>query len=314
MLSPIGIVGMGHYVPERRVLNEAITEKLGVTSEWIEQRTGIRSRHYAQSHESASQFAIQAAERALQASKIKASQLDMIIGCTSSRDDLFPPLAAKVQHYLGAKEVAAFDLTAGATGFQIGLTLAASHLSCKDSKGHILIVGSSLFSRYLNWSDPKSAVLFGDGAGAAVVSQVPNKYGILASKFLSDGSAYEAFRLQSGGMIEMDGMKVAAHFLKSMPRVIRGVLESAGLSVEKVDLFIFHQANLRLIHALMDSMKITRSKTFTNVDKFGNTADASLPIAVSEAFNEGLLKRDSLVVIAGAGPGGIYGASVVRWY
>ena len=328
-INSVGITGVGRHLPSLLVTNEDLAKNIEVTAEWIEKRTGIRSRHYAHKDDSASGFAVEAARRALKNAELNPDSLDLIIGCTSSRDYIFPPLAAKVQYILGANNAGAFDLTAGAAGFQMGLTLAASHLSCKSSPAHVLLIGSALLSRYLNWADYKSSILFGDGAGAVILSRVPEKYGILSSEMFCDGSVYETFRLRGGGssfplsesagkkethFIEMDGLKVGRHFLKHQPEVIERSLKKIGLSISDVDLFIFHQANLRLLHALMDSMKIPRIKTYTNVERVGNTADASLAIALSEAIDEGCIKRDSVVVIAGAGPGGIYGSSVLRWF
>ena len=211
----------------------------------------------------------------------------------------------------------------------MGLSIGASHLRCKEKPGHVLVIGSALLSRYLNWSDPKTAILFGDGAGAAVLSRLPDHYGLLSSEMMCDGAAYDTFRLRGGGssyplsesienkqthFIEMDRLKVAQHFLKYQPRVIEASLKKIGLTVKDVDLFIFHQANLRLIHALMDALNVERSRTFTNVETVGNTADASIPIVLCEAVDRGLIKRDCRVLIAGAGPGGVYGSSVLRWY
>lgn len=325
----IGITGVGKYLPKQRVESASLAERLGVSTDWIQGRTGIVSRHFVSDGESASTISASAAQQALERAKISADQINLVIGCTSSGDYLFPAMACKVQDMIGASQAAAFDLNASSVGFQVGLSLAADRLRCDASLQHALVIGTAVQSPYIDWTNPKISILLGDGAAAAVLSRVPEGYGILASENLSNGEIFEAARLRGGGssfplrsgnvekglqFIEMDGVVMGREFLKKQPAIIEKCLEKAGLRMKDVDLFLFHQANVRLIQFLMDRMKLPMSKTFTNAERLGNTADASLPLALCEASEKGLIKRNDIVVLSGIGAGCLLGATVLRWY
>lgn len=325
----IGITGLGKCLPKNRVASSKLAERLDVSAEWIVKSSGIESRYFADPDESVSLLSCGAAKQALKRARLSPRDIDGIIVCTFSGDYIFPAVACKIQHMLKAGRASAFDLSAGSVGFQFGINVAHDRLTCDPELSHVLVIGTAVQSCYLDWSRPEVAILFGDGSGAAVVSKVPQKYGILARHFFSKGEAYDAVRLRSGGsshpirpdradckpqFIEMDGMRVGREYLKNQPIVVKQVLKKANLLLSDVDRFIFHQANLRLIQFLADRMKIPMSKVFVNVDRVGNTSDASLPIALCEAHEQGLIKRGHIIVLAGMGPGCVLGATVLRWY
>jgi len=311
----VGITGLGKGIPKKRVTTEALAKRLRVNPKVILERTGIQSRFFVDGEETASGISVKAAKQALERSGIQADSINLVIGCTSSGDYIFPATACKIQNLLGAHRAGAFDLSASAAGFPIALGLARDRLACDPSAEHVLVFGTAVQSPYLNWSDPKISPLLGDGAGAAVLSRIPKGYGILACDTQSKGEAYEAARLKGGRFkIEMDGVTMGKEFLKGQPEIINRVLKKAGVSLNKVDLFIFHQANLRLIHFLMDRMKLSRSKTFTNVEHMGNTADASIPLALCEAVEQKRIKRGDWVVLSALGAGCLLSATALRWY
>lgn len=316
MRSPtgVGITGCGYYVPQNRVLNETIAASCGVSAAWIEERTGIKSRHHANAEETVSFMGSKAAQKALARTKTKSEDIGLILCCTSTGEYLFPPAACKIQQLLKAGNAGALDLSSGAAGFAAALTIAADRLTADPSLRKILVVAATAQSEYLNKSDAKTAVIFGDGAAAAVLSPVPKNYGLLGSIFYSAGDAFDAIKLGRKGSIEMDGLAVGKQYMKSQPVIIQRVLKKTGLGVQDIDLFIFHQANLRILEALMAKLKLPMKKTYTNVEKYGNTSDASVAIALSEAAEKGLLKRGMRILLSGVGPGMTFTASVLRWY
>lgn len=332
MLKPnggVGITGVGKYLPKQCLTNKELARRLKVEPEWIEKRTGIQSRYIISNGESASSMSVAASKEALKRAKVEINKISLIICCTSSGDYVYPATACKVQYLLGAKHAGAFDISAGAAGFQTGLCLASDRLHCDERLQNILVIGTAVQSSYIDWDNSKTSILFGDGSGAAVISRVPKGYGILVSEMLSRGESFDAARLRGGGSsfplrsenvneglqyIEIDGMKVAREFIRHQPNVIRGALKKAGLAMENVNLFIFHQANLRLIQFLMNKMNLPMSKTHTNVERFGNTSDASLAIALCEAVEQKRIQRGDIIILSGVGAGFIFGATVLKWY
>lgn len=325
----IGVVAVGKYVPGKLMTTDEVARRCNSTPRWIMERTGIETRYFVESGDTASGISSQAAEQALERAGISAQDLDLIIGCTFSGDYRFPAMAAKVQDLLGARKAGAFDVLANCTGFQIGLTIAADRMKCDPTLNFVLVLGTAVQSPYLNWSDPETSMFFGDGAGAAIVSRVPAGYGLLSTQINCNGRVYDAVRLRGGGsshpltadnindglqFYEMDGMETWKQLIQYQPVAIEQALAKAGLAVKDVNMFIFHQANLKLIEYLMGKMKLPMSKTYTNVDRLGNTADASLSLALCEAVEENRIKRDDIVVVSGVGAGYIFGASVFRWY
>ncbi|MBV8716028.1 MAG: ketoacyl-ACP synthase III [Chloroflexi bacterium] len=325
----VGVVGLGKYIPERVIGNAEVEERTGLPPGTVEKRTGIRTRHIVTPEESASSMSLAAARAALGDAGVSAEELGLILACTFSADYVMPALACKVHQGLGAKNAGAFDIMANCTAFQVGASLASDRLRCDPSLRYSLVLGTAVVSRYLNWYDADTSIYFGDGAGAAVLGPVPDGFGFLAHEVFSVTAAYESVRLRGGGSsyplraenihehapyLEMNGMDVWKQVLQHQPRVIRQALAKANLALEDVDFFIFHQANRHLIDYFMGKLRLPREKTYTNVERLGNTAEASIPIALCEAAEQGLIKHNDIVVMSGVGAGFTFGASVMRWY
>ncbi len=325
----VGILGTGRYIPEKTLSNELIEKQCGLEPGSILAKTGIKRRHIAEDHETASSMSVECGRQALKAANIEPEQIGLIICCTFTGDYVYPALACKVQELIGAKNAGSFDLMANCTSFQVGLTVASDRMKCDPTIGYALVIGVALQSRYIDWSDPESAIYFSDGAGAAVLGPVPAGYGVLASDLFTNSRVFEAVRLRGGGSshpmrpenisaglqyYEMNGMEVWKQVMQFQPKAIKRVLAKIDKTTDDVDFFIFHQANQNLIHFLMGRMKQPLEKTLINVDEIGNTADASLAVALHDAVVAQKIKRDDLVVITGVGAGFTFGAAAIRWY
>lgn len=328
----VAITGVGHRLPHTTEDNEALCARLvgspEVTPEWIAEKTGIQRRYIAEPHEHASDYARDAALQALARAGIDASEVDLIIGCTFSGDYIFPPLSAKVQLELKATNAQVFDLQANCTGFVTGLTVASDRMRLDPSVRHALVIGVELCSRYIDRTDFNTAIYLSDGAGAAVLSRVPEPAGIVASAFHTDSSNYESVRMRGGGssfplrgrafdaatdLMEMNGIATWKQAITHLPKVIRKACEKSGVAPAEVDFLLFHQANLRLIEYIVRKMGYGLERTYTNVGEIGNTGSASLAIALSEAVDKGLLPDDGVVALAAVGAGFNFGASIWRW-
>lgn len=325
----IGVLGTGKYVPSKVVTNQELEKSTGMPAKTIEDKIGIQTRYVVEDDETASGMSATAAREAMEEAGIDPGQIGLILGCGFTGDYVYPAMACKVQELIGAKNAGAFDLMANCTGFQVGIGVAADRMACDTSIEYALVLGTALQSRFINWKDPNTAIYFGDGAGAAILGRVPDGYGVLSNEVFSKTQAFEAVRMRGGGSsfpfgdggrngaaqyYEMDGMEVWKQVVQYQPLAIRRSLEKIGKEASDVDFFVFHQANLHLIRYLMGKMKQPMSKTYTNVERIGNTADASLAITLCEASREGLLKRDNLVVMSGVGAGFTFGSTVLRWY
>jgi len=325
----ITIVGVGHHLPDYAEDNETLCRGLEVTPEWIVEKTGIQRRYIAGADESASDYAVKAAQRALEMAEIGADEVDLIIGCTFSGDYIFPPLSAKVQMELKAASAQIFDVQANCTGFVTGLTIASDRMKIDPSVRYALVIGVEFLSRYIDRTDVNTAIYLSDGAGAAVLSRTEPELGIKASAFHTDSSNYEAVRMRGGGsrfplqgrsfdpaidLMEMNGIATWKQAITHLPKVIRKACEKSGVELLSVDFLLFHQANLRLIEYIVRKLGFELSKTYTNVQLVGNTGSASLAIAMSEAVGKSLLKNGDLVVLAAVGAGFNFGASVWRWH
>ena len=324
----ISILGVGGQVATTPVTNEAVAASTGLDATEIVRKTGVEMRYRVADGETASGLSTDASRAALAMAGIGPDRLGLVIGCTFSGDYIFPPMACRVAGLLGAKHAGAFDLQANCTGFQVGISVASDWLRQDLAVEYGLVIGAAVQSPYIDWTDSES-IYFGDGAGAAVLGRVPAGYGILSRDLLTNPVAYESVRLRGGGSshpirpenvsegmqyYEMNGLEVWKQVIQYQPTVIRGALAKIGKSVADVDFFIFHQANLRLIEYLMARMHEPMDKTYTNVASIGNTADASLALALAGAVAEGRIRRDDLVVISGVGAGFTFGATVLRWY
>jgi len=325
----IGVGGVGKYIPEDIITNKQIEDWTGLDSNTIAEKTGILERRKVKGGQIASEISARAAQDAIEMEGISPEEIGLIITCTFTGDYIYPAVSCKIQELLGAKNAGAFDVLANCTGFQVGLGIASDRMLVDPSIEYALVIGSALQSRFIDWSDPNSAIYFGDGVGAAILKKVPIGYGVLSNHVFSNGKVFDSVRLRGGGssfplrkdnieqglqFYEIDGMEVWKQVVQYQPKVIRASLEKINKTIEDVDFFIFHQANLRLIEYLMGKMKQPMEKTYTNVEKYGNTADASQAITLCDSIQKKLIKRGDLVIISGVGAGFTFGSTVMRYY
>ncbi len=326
-MPPAGIVGLGSYVPPRVMTNEDWAGLVETSDEWITTKTGIKERRIADPDTCTSDLAVLACQQAIEEAGLAADDIDMLILATSSPDVPLSSTAGITQHKLGCTKSAAFDINAVCAGWIHALDV-GSRYAGTTGYDNVLVVGSEVYSRILNWEDRGTCVLFGDGAGAAVLSEVDEGRGMLGSWMMSDGSGSEVIEIPAGGVrkpipstgfaegdqyFHMDGRAVWRFAIEAFPQAVRGVLERIGRDLSEVDLIIPHQANLRIVEAGMDNLGLPMEKTFTNLENYGNTAGASVPIALREAVDKGVLSRGDLVVTAAFGGGLAWGANAFVW-
>lgn len=322
-----GIVGIGSAIPEKILTNEYFEKIVDTSDEWIVSRTGIKERRIAPAEEAASDLGAQAALAALAHAKVSPDELDLVICATVSGDMPFPSTASIVQDRIGAKNAAAFDLAAGCSGFVYGMSVASGFIG-SGIYDKVLVIGADLLTRLADFEDRATCVLFGDGAGAAVIAPTDDDHGILSVLLGSDGSGADLLRIEAGGSrlpttvetvqakqhyIKMGGPEVFKFAVKIMGDAFVQALEQCGLTSEDVDLFIPHQANIRIIESAARRLGLPAEKVFVNVHKYGNTSAASIPIALDEAVRDGKLKKDDLIVVVGFGAGLTWAASVIKW-
>ena len=316
-LRRAGILGTGSFVPPKVVTNDDLAARMDTSDEWIASRTGIRARHVAEPGVLTSDLAIAAARNALADAGLTASDLDLIIVASSTPDypGSFPSTATVVQTSLGAASAPAFDLGAVCSGFAYALHVAAQMVAT-GANSHVLVIGAETFSRVLNWDDRATAVLFGDGAGAVIVGEV-SEGGYLGGVLGADGAGGALLCItRSGecpGTIYQNGREVYKFAVQIMGEVALKAVESAGLTVADIDLLIPHQANIRIIEKAAERMGLPREKIVVNLDRYGNTSAASIPLALDEAARAGRLQPGSLLVLVGFGAGLTWGANVIRW-
>ncbi len=323
-----GILGIGVYVPEKVLTNDDLERMVDTNDEWIRSRSGIRERHIAAPEEATSDLALQAARNALADAGLKPDDIDLIIVSTNTPDTLFPATACLVQDKLGARKAGAFDLLAGCTGFIYALSVGAQFISAGTCK-HVLVVGAETLSRITNWEDRNTCVLFGDGAGAVVLGPAPAGRGILSSMLGSDGSGGPLLDLPAGGsrlpassetvdkklhFLHMNGREVFKFAVKAIEDGTLEALAAAGLKKEDVDFLIPHQANIRIIEAATKRLGISPDNVQINVDRYGNTSTASVPLALYEAVREGRIKDGDNIVLVAFGAGLTWAAAVMRWF
>lgn len=320
------IIGWGKYVPSRVITNADLEKTLDTSDEWIFTRTGIRQRHIASPGENTSTMSIAAAEEALENAGVHARDLGLIIVATSSPDYLTPPVSSQVQHGLGAKDVGAFTLVAGCPGFVYGLATAQQFI-VSGACDNVLVVGAELISRFTDWSDRTTAVLFGDGAGAAVLQVSDKPSGVLSYVLGSDGSGAEHLILPGGGTaappsqealdqglhyLRMNGRQVFRFATRVLGKALHQAIQQAGLSTDDIDLFVPHQANSRIIESAARYVGLPREKVFINIEQYGNTSAASIPIAMCEALEQDLLKAGDTVAFVAFGAGLTWASAVVE--
>jgi 3-oxoacyl-[acyl-carrier-protein] synthase-3 len=323
-MSNAKIIGTGSALPEKIVTNEDMSKIVETSDEWIRTRTGIRQRRIADDKTSTSDLGLMAAEKALKAAKLVPEELDLIVVGTSSPDTLFPSVGCIIQGKIGAKNAAAFDVSAACSGFNFALTVASSFFKSGMSK-KALVVGADTLAKYLDWTDRSTCVLFGDGAGAVVLSEANPGEGILANNLTSDGSGAQFLTMPGGGSrnpkpknekercITMNGKEVFKFAVKALEKTLTSALETAGVPIDKLDLLIPHQANIRIIDHAMKKFGLPKEKIFVNLDKYGNTSAASIPIAMDEALKSGMIKKGDIIAIVGFGAGLTSGANIIKW-
>ena len=298
-MAPVGIAGLGAYVPPDVMTNDDWAEIVDTSDEWITTKTGIKERRIAADDVCTSDLAVIACQQAMDEAGIDPGDVDMLILATSSPDVPLSSTAGITQHKLGCTEAAAFDINAVCAGWVHALDVGARFVGT-SGYDNVLVVGAEVYSRILNWEDRTTCVLFGDGAGAAVLQQVGEGRGLLGS-WMMEGDQY----------FHMDGPAVWDFATEAFPQAVRAVLEKTNHSLEEVSLIIPHQANLNIIKAGMENLGLPMDKTFTNLQKYGNTAGASVPIALREARDEGLIGPGDLVVTVAFGGGLAWGANAI---
>ncbi|MEM4251671.1 MAG: beta-ketoacyl-ACP synthase III [Candidatus Bathyarchaeia archaeon] len=321
------IVGTGHSLPEKILSNADLERMVETSDEWITTRTGIKQRRIAGEGEYTSTFAVQAARKALDAAGVKPEEIDLLICATVCPDMTLPSTACLIQSQLGAKRAAAFDLVAACSGFIYGLTVADQFIRSGHTK-RVLVIGAELLSRYVDYTDRATCVIFGDGAGAAVLAGRTDGSGVLSSHIQSDGD-YSDFLYTPGGgtrypashksiddrlhYIKMKGNELFKVAVRNMCEITQRVLDDAKVAPSDIDLFIPHQANQRITDAVADRLGIESSKIYSNIDRIGNTSSASIPIALDECVHSSRIKRGDLLAFASFGAGATWGSALLRW-
>jgi 3-oxoacyl-[acyl-carrier-protein] synthase III len=327
LLRGAGIYGIGSYLPERVLTNADLERMVETSDEWILTRTGISERRIVGENEATSDLAFVAARRALDHAGLAPADLDLVIVATVTPDMLFPSVSSIVQDRLGATRAGAFDLGAACSGFIYGLATAAQFVQTGLYR-HVLVVGADALSRWVNWKDRSTCVLFGDGAGAAVVGPVAPGQGMLSFDLGSDGSGGDLLRVEAGGSrlpasaetvaqlqhtIQMDGREVFKFAVRVIEDSTRRALERAGLSTADIDCFIAHQANIRILDAAAKRLELPVERVFNNVSRYGNTSAASVPIAMVEALAEARFRKGDTLALVGFGAGLSWASTILTW-
>jgi len=322
------VAGIGHAVPPKIVTNDDLSKLVDTNDAWIVQRTGIKERRVCANDETSSTLSIQASNEALQDAGWDPASLDLVIVGTVTGDNIFPATSCMVQDAIGARNAGAFDLGAACAGFIYGTAVAASMIESGQCK-RILVVGVDVLSKYVDWTDRSTCVLFGDGAGAVVLEgREGTDRGVLETVLLSDGSGARHIILEAGGSrypitgeewksknrhLYMAGAEVYRFAVNNMGDACLRALAEIGMTSDEIDLFVPHQANLRIIDSAADKLGLPAEKVFKNVEKYGNTSGGSIPLALYEAVKEGRLREGMVVMTVGFGAGLVWGANLIRW-
>ena len=322
------VIGTGGAVPKKLLTNADLEKLVDTSNEWIMSRTGIRERHIVSEGEHFSDLCTRAAEQALKRARLKPEDLDMILVGTISGDMPFPATSCLVQRNLGATRAAASDVGAACVGFLYALHLADGLIQSGKAQ-NVLVIGGEILSRYVDWTDRNTCVLFGDGAGAVVLQGTRGDHGILGSLMKSNGNLHDFICMPGGGsdrpandpksieerlpFIKMKGNETFKVAVKAMADVSSELLTEQGFTHEDIDLFIPHQANLRIIDAVGERLKIDSNKVYKNVERYGNTSAASIPIALEECVREGRVKSGDMILLTAFGAGLVWGSVLLRW-
>ncbi len=305
------MVGLGMYVPPRIITNEDLEKILDTSDEWITTRTGIKERRIAEEWEKASDLGYHAAKEALENAGMHPRDIDVVIVATSTPDMIFPSTACFLADKLKCNKPMAFDISAACSGFIYGLTLARTFIASGQAE-NVLVVGAEVFSKIVDWNDRSTAVLFGDGAGAVVISKTNNDKGILSAVMHSDGSHWGSLYCPVGEKIKMRGRETFKLAIKNMADASQKALEKAGLTLDDIKLVVPHQANIRIIKALAEKLEIPEEKVFSNIHRYGNTSAASIPIALYEAKEEGRFHSGDYLLLTAFGGGLTWGALTIK--
>ncbi len=326
-MSAAGIVGTGSALPDRVITNFDLEKVVDTSDQWIAERTGIRERRQASPGETTSTLSIRAARRALEMAGLAPRDLDMIICSTISPDMPLPSTAAFIQRGLGARNVMSFDLAAACSGFLFGMTVAEQFIRTGKAR-YVLVVGAELLSRFLDYKDRATCVLFGDGVAAGIVGPVEAPSGIMATTMHTDGQYAEHLYIPAGGAskpascetvrarehyVKMKGNELFKVAVRGLEEVSRDVLEKAGVSADDLDLFVPHQANQRITDAVRERLGLNAERVFSNISRIGNTSSASVPLCLDDCVRNGRIQKGDLVLMAAFGAGVTWGAALVRW-
>jgi 3-oxoacyl-[acyl-carrier-protein] synthase-3 len=323
----IKIVGAGQYVPDQILTNADLEKMVDTTEEWIISRSGIRTRHIAGAEQATSDLCFEAGRRALKNAHLETRDIDLIIVATNTPDTMIPATAYYVQAALQADHIPAFDIVAGCTGFIYAMIVAESLILGGMAK-RILLIGAETLSKITNWKDRSTCVLFGDAAAAVVLEESHDESGLLSSYWRADGSLTHLLRVQAGGSrmpaslqtvaenlhyLEMKGNEVFKHAVKRMAEAAEEALKKAGLTKEDVDIFIPHQANVRIIESVGERLRIPKEKVYVNIDRYGNVSVACIPVAIHELRHQKKVKPGTVMLMDAFGAGFAWGALVYRW-
>jgi 3-oxoacyl-[acyl-carrier-protein] synthase III len=324
--TPVSITGLGCHVPERVVTNDELAKLVDTSDEWIRDRTGIRERRYADEEEALSDVALPAARIALQHAGVTPEEVDLLIVATVTPDMVFPSTAAILADRLGAADAAAYDLSAGCTGFVYAIAQASGMVAAALSK-HALVVGADVLSKVMNFADRSTCVLFGDGAGAVVVEAVDGE-GFLGFELGADGAGGVDLNLPAGGSrlpasaetvagglhyVHMNGRQVFKFATRVLVSSAEKLLAETGVAIGDVDVYVPHQANVRIIDHAVAKLGIPKERVVVNVDRYGNTSSASIPLALAEAVADGRVHKGDTVLMTGMGAGLTWGSALMRW-
>ncbi|MGZ8692036.1 MAG: beta-ketoacyl-ACP synthase III [Gaiellaceae bacterium] len=318
--QPISITGVGAYVPDRVLTNDELSTLVDTSNEWIMERTGIRERRIAAPEQALTDLALPAARTALTQAGVEGKDLDLVLCATVTPDMMFPTSSALLANRLGARDAAAYDLLAGCTGFMYAVVQAYGMIVAGLAE-RALVIGGDVLSRILDWSDRSTVILFGDGAGAVVLEKV-EKPGFLGFELGADGGGGENLWLPGSGsrhfedadkLVKMNGREVFKFATRGLVSSAEAVLERCGAAVEDVDVYIPHQANVRIMEHAVKKLGIPRERMVVNVDRYGNTSSGSIPLALAEAQADGRLKEGDLVLMTGMGAGLTWGSALMEW-
>jgi 3-oxoacyl-[acyl-carrier-protein] synthase-3 len=320
------ILGTGAYLPERVVTNQDLEQIVDTSDEWIQTRTGISTRRIGGQGDETYRLAARAAEKALQMAEVSAYEIDLIIVATISSHMLMPSCACFVQKELGAGRAFAFDINAACSGFVYALDLADKYIQADPNK-KILVIGAETLSSRTNWDDRNTCILFGDGAGAVVLGHVEGNRGVIGAKLFSDGNLWRLLHMHTatscnpelvqsespGAHIVMEGREVFKYAVKAMEEAIILLLDQEQVALDAVKLVIPHQANIRILNKLVERLGIRAEKVFVNVQKYGNTSAASIPIGLDEANRDSRIQPGDIILLCSFGGGFTWGATLIRW-